>query len=112
MRRTHKYANASQVQCYADGGPVKKKGGKKAKKKASPEMLGSGTAAAAGEAIQNTRKRQMEELGLKDGGPVKMKPHKPAKVKSPILEASKKKGYGPGGPHTPGAKGTYPRKKK
>lgn len=33
-----------------------------------------------------------------------MKPYKPAKRKSPILEASKKKGYGPGGPHTPGAK--------
>ena len=31
--------------------------------------------------------------------PPKMKP-----VKSPILEASKKKGYGPGGPQTPGAK--------
>ena len=37
-----------------------------------------------------------------------MKPHTPAKVKSPILE----KAGSPGGPHTPGAKGTYPKKKK
>lgn len=38
------------------------------------------------------------------------KPYKPIKRKSPILEASKKKGYGPGGPMTPGAKAM--RKKK
>ena len=34
----------------------------------------------------------------------KMKPHKPKRVKSPILERAKKRGYGPGGPMTPGAK--------
>lgn len=74
MRRTHKYANASQVQCYQDGGKVFKKG-KKGKKKPEPkpDMLGSGLAAGAGEAIRDTRKKQMEDLGLKDGGKVKMK---------------------------------------
>jgi hypothetical protein len=35
--------------------------------------------------------------------PNKLK-YKPKKVKSPILEDAKKRGYGPGGPQTPGAK--------
>lgn len=34
----------------------------------------------------------------------KMKPYKPAKVTSPILDRMKERGYGPGGPQTPGAK--------
>ena len=33
-----------------------------------------------------------------------LKPPKIKKVKSPILERAKEKGYGPGGPMTPGAK--------
>lgn len=37
-------------------------------------------------------------------GQNKMKPHVPEKRKSPILERAKAKDYGPGGPHTPGAK--------
>lgn len=43
---------------------------------------------------------------MADGGKVKktpLKPHVPPKVEDPI----KPKGP-PGGPHTPGAKGTYP----
>ena len=36
-----------------------------------------------------------------------LKPHVPPKVKSPILEKAKK-GPGPGGSGTPGARGTYP----
>jgi len=42
----------------------------------------------------------------------KMKPHIPAKVKSPILERAKKRGYGPGGPQTPGAKEKRRKEKK
>jgi len=34
----------------------------------------------------------------------KLPPPKMRKVTSPILEAQKKRGHGPGGPHTPGAK--------
>jgi len=106
----HKYGNGGQVKVhYADGGKVAKK---KKKKVATPEMLGTGMAAKAGKTLRDRRAEQMKDMGLADGGKPKMKPHKPAKVKSPILEASKKKGYGPGGPMTPGARGTYPRKKK
>lgn len=36
--------------------------------------------------------------------------YKPKRRKSPILEAQRKRGYGPGGPSTPGAK--KKRKKK
>jgi hypothetical protein len=65
MRRKHTYANASQVKCYSDGGPVKKAKKKKAKKKAAtPEMLGTGMAAKAGKSIRDTRKKQMKDLGL------------------------------------------------
>lgn len=62
----HKYGNGGQVKVhYADGGPVKKAKKKKAKKKvATPEMLGTGMAAKAGESIRGTRKKQMEDLGL------------------------------------------------
>lgn len=60
-----KYGNASQVtthiDSYADGGKVAKK---KPTKKAKPSMLGTGAAAGAADALQNTRKRQMKELGL------------------------------------------------
>jgi len=38
--------------------------------------------------------------------------YKPARRKSPILERARKKGYGPGGPHTPGAKAKKKKKKK
>lgn len=98
------------VHKYADGGKVElnKKAKKGGKKKADPKMLGSGAAAKAGEAIRDTRKRQMDELGLKDGGKVKMKPHVPERRKSPILE----KAGSPGGSQTPGEKGTYPMPKK
>lgn len=112
MRRKHTYANASQVKCYADGGPVKKAKKKGKKKVATPEMLGTGGAAQAGTTLRDKRAQQMKDMGLADGGKPKMKPHKPAKVKSPILERQKKKGYGPGGSQTPGAKGTYPKRKK
>lgn len=101
------------VKSYADGGKVVEKGKKKAPKP-EPEMLGTGLAANAGKALKGRAKQladKEKELGLKDGGKAKMKPHVPARVKSPILEKSKKKGYGPGGPHTPGAKGTYPKRK-
>jgi len=33
-----------------------------------------------------------------------LKPPPKRKVKSPILEDAKRRGHGPGGPHTPGAK--------
>lgn len=38
--------------------------------------------------------------------------YKPKKVKSPILEDAKKRGYGPGGPKTPGAKKKKAMRKK
>lgn len=44
-----------------------------------------------------------------DGGKVKMKPHVPPRVKDPIKEKMKSS---PGGPMTPGEKGTYPMPKK
>lgn len=47
---------------YADGGKVAKKG--KKKPKPTPGMLGSGAAAKAGEAIRDTRKKQMKDLGI------------------------------------------------
>lgn len=111
--KRHKYGNASQVTCYADGGKVTKK--KKKKKvtpqpnkgaEATPEMLGSGAAAKAGDALKNRRQQQMDELGLKDGGSVKMKPPKKGNKPKKIGEGMNK----PGGPYTPGAKGTYPKK--
>lgn len=46
----------------ADGGKVAKKG--KKKPKPTPGMLGSGAAAKAGEAIRDTRKKQMKDLGI------------------------------------------------
>lgn len=112
------YGNASQVKChvnsYADGGKVKKKVKPKPKqtdqsKKVDPSMLGTGAAAKAGEALKNKRQQQMDELGLKDGGMVP--PKKGRKPKSEYDKA-KEKGYGPGGPKTPGAKGTYPKRMK
>jgi hypothetical protein len=38
--------------------------------------------------------------------------YKPKRRKSPILEAARKKGYGPGGPMTPGTKKKRKKKKK
>ena len=47
---------------YADGGKVAKKGPKR--RKAKPSMLGSGTAAKAGDTLKNKRKQQMKDLGI------------------------------------------------
>lgn len=102
--KRHKYGNASQVKCYSDGGKVgkrAKKGGKKKKQHALTNYsAGSST------------KEKMDKLGLADGGKPKMKPPERVEVSSPILDAAKAKGYGPGGPQTPVAKGTYNPKPK
>ena len=104
MRIKHKYGDCMAK--YADGGTVKKQGkkGGKNKKKATPDMLGSGAAARAGSTLKDKRAQQMKDLGLKDGGKPKMRPPKRPKIESPILKDAEKRGYGPGGPHTPGAK--------
>jgi hypothetical protein len=60
------------VKSYADGGKAKKafkKGSKK--KEPTPDMLGTGMAAKAGDALRDTRKKQMKDLGLKNGGRIK-----------------------------------------
>lgn len=57
-----KMADGGMVKKYADGGKTKKK--KKKKAEADPALLGTGMASKAGEAIKNTRKKQMEELGI------------------------------------------------
>lgn len=62
MRRTHKYGNASQVKCYADGGKVMRKG--KKKPKAKPEDLGTGMASRAAQSILDARQRREKEAGL------------------------------------------------
>lgn len=60
------------VKSYQDGGPVKKPK-KKSEKTPEPEMLGDGMAAEAAETLRNKRKKQMEDLGLRDGGRAKRK---------------------------------------
>jgi len=45
----------------ADGGKV---GRKSSKKKPKPSMLGTGMAAKAGEALRDTRAKQMKDLGI------------------------------------------------
>jgi hypothetical protein len=117
VRRSHKYGNASQVKCWADGGKVKKTLANRGNQiDAAVDKAQTGTPPAkkappkknpypAGSARAKLWARK-EKDKMADGGKVKMKPHVPAKVKSPILERAKK-GPGPGGPKTPVAKGTY-----
>lgn len=62
VRRVHKYAN---------GGPVEKKAPPPPPPKSSD--LGSGMAKKAGDILANRRKKQMEDLGLRNGGKVKRK---------------------------------------
>lgn len=113
------------IKSYQDGGKVKSSYGAELdkaqaksdakRKKNPPKMegmakdlpLGSGLAKNAANELQNRRKNQMKDLGLKDGGKAKMKP--PLKGKKPKKIKPK---YPPGGPMTPGARGTYPPKKR
>jgi len=97
------------VKSYQDGGKVEQK--PKPKPKAEDVPLGDGLASNAASEIKNRRKQQMKDLGLKDGGKAMAPPKKGKKPKSEYDKA-KEKGYGPGGPMTPGARGTYPPKKR
>lgn len=64
----------SRTHCYAEGGKVVKDHTAPKKPPAPPPpppSLGSGMAAKAGDTLANKRKKQMEDLGLKNGGPVR-----------------------------------------
>lgn len=77
--KSHKYGNASQVKCYADGGEVSRTKKKAAKKKTSRVRtdargnVQSESVGSASDTIRNRRAQQMEALGLRDGGSVKKK---------------------------------------
>lgn len=95
------------VKSYADGGKAEKDA-KHTKPKERPKAenvpLGTGMANNAANELKNRRKNQMQDLGLKDGGMVP-----PQKGKKPKKIEGKNP---PGGPMTPGARGTYPPKKR
>lgn len=75
MKKYARYGCGGKVvKSYQDGGPVKKSKKKSEKTpEPEPEMLGDGMAAKAAETLRDKRKKQMEDLGLRDGGRAKRK---------------------------------------